>query len=297
MKFLGWLTLIFFLGLPVSARAAGGDHVQLETGEQIDGIIIYENSRAVVITTSGGNSLTIPRSRIAHIQHANANGRSPASDGSTSSPATADSVAPTASITPTGTSEPTLPASPSGSEKPIYRFNLGPLLGMTFSNASLSPDTSTSERLGLLAGAFFEASLGKSFFLEPELMFGQLGYTYVFAGDADSFRYDALRVPILLEYKTDINERLRLVLLGGPSFAFRTSSSELHDGVTTDLSGTTNSVAFGLDVGVGLECPIKPTVVLFVEARHSFGLTDLSKTTPSIRTDDDEALAGLRLGL
>ncbi len=133
-------------------------------------------------------------------------------------------------------------------------------------------------------------------YLQSELLLSQLGYRN---GDT-VYKYNFVKIPILIKYRHLLNESFSLVGMAGPSLGFRSESKSELAGVSTDLKSTTKSTIIGADLGCGTEYLFSPNLEFFFNVRYSMQLNNLDTTigaTTSVKLRQFSFLTGFLFAL
>jgi len=265
MKFTVFLVLMF----GVSIGCLGSEEViTLKSGRQISGIVVDETPQYIEVSTHDGATYKLEKNKI--------KGR-----GTTDRTPSATQF----STTTTGS-------------RSIGSVRMGPQMGLSESDVSFSPSTSTSIRYGLVAGAHIEAKVGERFWLRPELVYNQGGYVVNLVGAETTFRYDVLKIPIYLKYEIPSSQSYYFSLFSGPAIGLRVKAESTTAGVATDLEPTTESVAWMWDLGGGMDYRVSPVAALFFNLRFSVGLNNLSKVAATtVKNFDLQGIGGVSFAL
>ena len=183
----------------------------------------------------------------------------------------------------------------------IKKQSFGIKTGMNFANTSnsLAPLGSTTTysdpktKIGLLLGVFSQFQLSQGLRLQPELMYsaegsiidGKLGANNTMVTVFRN-RINYLNIPLMLQFTKGSGFYAEV----GPQLGFRLSAKYKFENPTTtgggqtsvtDMKNTTKGTAFSLGAGVGYELPSGIGLGL----RYMFGLTDISTTSTSIKSN------------
>ena len=143
-------------------------------------------------------------------------------------------------------------------------------------------------RAGFSYGIFMTYGFGRSFALQPELLFVMKGSKYVNGSGSDAYRetmsLEYVELPILAKFYLPLSRAFRTHIFAGP-----TPALNIRAGVDARFAGESqqetldNVMGFdlGLAAGAGIEVPIWRGRIT-VEVRYTAGLTTLSK-----EPDDD----------
>ncbi|MBY0370206.1 PorT family protein [bacterium] len=154
-----------------------------------------------------------------------------------------------------------------------YKGWIGTHVGLGLSNASVSQPS--TQRAGLMAGAFYEAPLLPGFlYFQPEVNFTQKGAFNTFFSAGDGVRFNYLEVPMLAKIKFMI-PRVRPFALGGFSLGYMIGSSSANGTALSSLNPF--EAAFVVGAGVSFEMGDGPdSMQLNFSARYSQGLTPVA---------------------
>ena len=144
--------------------------------------------------------------------------------------------------------------------------NLATLSGFNDANGS------TSQRTGLVAGAFVTFGLMPMIAIQPEVLFSMQGTkfhvgTSGVSTDATA-KLDYVQVPVLLRIGNSGKDGASLYGIVGPTFGLLLSAKQNGDDIKSQL----NNTDMGLVVGAGVSLSR-----FLAEGRYTYGLTDLNK--------------------
>ncbi|MDR0231702.1 MAG: PorT family protein [Dysgonamonadaceae bacterium] len=101
----------------------------------------------------------------------------------------------------------------------------GDLVGALEGMGAEVGDFSTSYKPGFHLGVVAQIELG-SLFLQPELLFSQMGVTGKLEGESENLNLNYLQLPIYVGYKKSVGVGLDLLLGAGPYLGYGISGSE-----------------------------------------------------------------------
>ncbi len=167
-----------------------------------------------------------------------------------------------------------------------------------------------NRRSGVGGGGSLAVDLTRNLAFAPELLWLRKGSTFTstnvsFGGfDFGNIRtgidLDYVEVPLLLRLQTGAPGSARLMLVGGPTVAFKVSEKLTTDGLLDTHLDTNEFETFdyGVAVGAGLRLPAGGLNWTF-EARYEQGLADASKLPfgPDLKNGSVQALVGLEFPL
>ena len=169
----------------------------------------------------------------------------------------------------------------------------------TFSNLMLDPEATQQLKIGFHGGVIMELS-GKTFAVQPEILFSQLGSKITFpastTGEAGSLSstINTITVPILLKGKFG-GGNMKFFVNAGPygSYAFNASAIGIEGGVTVidfkdkDLyNGSEGRIGYGVIGGAGVELGLGAAKLL-IEGRYMMGLGDNAKKVAGSTSSDN----------
>ncbi len=162
------------------------------------------------------------------------------------------------------------------------QFELGVFGGINIASFNVkNEDDKVSSRTLWNVGVVGEYKLNNQFSIKAEPMFLKKGGILEKSNNNPELTFDQsyLELPIMLKFS--MGEKNKVFLITGPTVGI-TLSSELEgdvDGIIfkADLKDLTESVDFGLGIGGGFSFDIYPGT-LFLQAKYTFGFTNLSKT-------------------
>ncbi len=173
-------------------------------------------------------------------------------------------------------------------------WSVGALAGMDVASTKNSWTEGTlAATHGFTGGATSLYKFTDTFALQMEAIYTQKGYLNRPLGT--TYNYNYLAIPMLAHL--NIPNIHHAYLLVGPEFDIRLSSSSQTGGASTTIN-TIPSLDASLDFGVGAETMLCKNFSGFVEARVTFGLTNLApQTTSSQKNRAWDFLVGSRFSL
>jgi hypothetical protein len=155
---------------------------------------------------------------------------------------------------------------------PSSRYGFGVLGGMNSSDL-YNPDFVVELREELSGGLFVERRLGGRFGVLLEAAYAPKGATL---GDR-TLAMDYVEVPLLLTFSASEKGRNRYLFLLGPSMdvKVRTQLEGLPEEQQDYLSDFVRGSAFNVVVGAKVEYGVGKKGALVIEARYSYGLTEV----------------------
>jgi opacity protein-like surface antigen len=284
--------LLFVTLITLASSLIANDLLVVRGGREIHGRVLEENQTHVTFYTDYGKKIQIHKSRISVIVRngevltvnppvGNIVGIKVESD---ISPEQSNSTRVPSNTSETMSNEPVTYApnqksrniasgvvSEHISEEP-WNIKAGVILGLTQSKAS--GEKNTTNRSGAEGGVVAEIPFLGALHLQSELLLSQAGYQ-----DGDTvFKYNYVKIPVLLKYRHSLNDRFSVIGMAGPSLGFRTDAKSELAGVSTDMKSTTKSTIAGWDMGLGAEYTLSSKISLFANARYSMQLNNLDTT-------------------
>jgi hypothetical protein len=148
------------------------------------------------------------------------------------------------------------------------------------------PDFDSSTRTGIVAGAFVSFGLTDMFYLQPEVLFSQKGFSQEESGADLTAELDYFQIPVLLKAVFPIEDSpIRPGVYAGGAISFESScevSGEM-DGVSVsadcdagDLELEREKTDFGVVFGAEVQYDAGSFTIL-LDGRYDLGLRDLDK--------------------
>ncbi len=171
--------------------------------------------------------------------------------------------------------------------------------GVNLADVALDADgaaPSFDSRIGLVAGAFVTLPITSWIELQPEVLYSGKGARLEQEGIESKLVLDYLEVPVLARVSGNAFGTTRYYVVAGPTAGFRMRAKTRTEfsGATEelDISEDVERFDFGIAAGGGLQFGS-----LLVDARYTFGLTDIDKDTTDSVTIKNRVLsltAGIR---
>jgi hypothetical protein len=150
------------------------------------------------------------------------------------------------------------------------KFNLGVEGGANFANfigSSVSANSLTGSRLGLVGGGFLELNFGNSFAIRPELLYSQKGGKDT---SNNTYQLDYVEVPVLVKLSLG-TPGINPGILLGPSFSWNTVAqvASSNGGASQAIQNVDTS-----DIGfiIGAELDIDK---FFATGRYELGFNNI----------------------
>ena len=146
------------------------------------------------------------------------------------------------------------------------------------SNTSTAVDTKM--KTGLYAGVTATFPITESYSIKPELVYNQMGAKtdlYDFGGIigqvSTTTKLDYLSLPIMLQYNLPSN----LYLEVGPEFSYMLSANQSLNTIITPSTNINMDYLNRFNVGAGVGAGLKINENLGINARYTFGLTQITQ--------------------
>jgi hypothetical protein len=186
------------------------------------------------------------------------------------------------------------------------KIALGLRAGVNIANVSLDPGldggNTKSARMGFLFGGIFEYAINNMIALQAQPAYCQRGYklesTEFIPTLTGTIKLDYIEVPVLVKLTFGSTE-FKPYVFAGPNIAMLLSAkSKVEMGGQSqenDFKDNVKSTDLGLDVGAGVSYWLKADMGLYLDARYSLGLTNLSKDSSegTAKSGDIKICAGL----
>jgi hypothetical protein len=143
------------------------------------------------------------------------------------------------------------------------QIKFGAKAGANFANVSGSDAEGNKMKVDFNAGGLVNISLGKSFGLQPEVVYSGQGYK----ADGGDFNTSYINVPLLAQY-----HHAGFYGETGPQIGFLMSAKVKSNGISVDVKDQLKSTDFSWAFGVGY----RHESGLGFGARYNLGLTDLA---------------------
>lgn len=150
------------------------------------------------------------------------------------------------------------------------------------------PNSSTSQRTGVVGGVFLTFGLAPMIALQPEVLFSMQGTkfhvgTSGVSTDATA-KLDYIQVPVLLRIGNSSKAGASLYGVVGPTFGRLLRANQNGEDIKSQL----NSTDMGLVVGAGVSLSR-----FLVEGRYTYGLKDLNKVTDPSGSNQNRVISVL----
>ncbi len=149
-------------------------------------------------------------------------------------------------------------------------------------NGGNKMDTKIGFHAGVLAHIHAKHS---NWGIQPEVMYSLEGAKQTVAGIKTDYNMGYINVPVLVQYMFDNGFRIE----AGPQIGFLMNAKNTTGSIKTDAKDNYKSTAFSIPVGVGY----LTRSGLGFDARYSFGISDLNKTSSSSKLHGNNFQFGL----
>jgi hypothetical protein len=177
------------------------------------------------------------------------------------------------------------------------RIRFGASAGLSFSNAALEPNSSSSGKTGVKAGVLAETPLIPGFlYFQPEFNFVQKGAENDHFGAVIATRLNYLELPLLAKVRINL-PRIRPFALAGPSLSYLLNASG-ENGAAKVVTENFSTVDVSMNLGAGLSFQISDDVdsseVVF-GMRYGFVLNDVDSGAGSWKSSTFQLTLGILL--
>jgi opacity protein-like surface antigen len=176
--------------------------------------------------------------------------------------------------------------------------------------ANLTSDVPTvgdvyDSRTGYAAGLAFQYNFPKLFSFRTGIMYELKGAAFPVpdtSNPAETVEWletmDYLTVPLLL--RATFGDQINFFVNGGPYWALLLkrvqvleTASSYYSGQEIDLTDDTKNTEWGISIGAGAAVVLNERLVISLEARGNFGMTDIAPQTYMLKTRTYLLLAGV----
>ncbi|QHT68589.1 PorT family protein [Rhodocytophaga rosea] len=166
-------------------------------------------------------------------------------------------------------------------------LSIAPRVGVNISD--FNGDVANNNiQLGFSGGAMLTYSVVNTFGISVEALYSQKGAKFenaAYGSERMNFnrRINYIEVPVLARYFLNKNGDFRPNLFIGPDFGFKLSAKDANRELTSgtarpdvDISNAINPVDVGITGGIGLNFSVIESMRFLIDARYTYGLTDIS---------------------
>jgi hypothetical protein len=177
-------------------------------------------------------------------------------------------------------------------------WSIGPELGVNFAKFGNDGDD-TDYNTGLVLGGFLTYSIRNTHAFTAKVLFSQKGAKSADGETKSHLNY--VEVPVVLRVFFNRDGAVRPNVFVGPSFGFLTGvKGKVGDGDYEDVPNyedTYDNFDLGLGVGLGLNCRVANEMYFIIDARYTYGLSDIAKASIDVNNQAIAVSAGLSFGL
>lgn len=177
-------------------------------------------------------------------------------------------------------------------------WSIGPELGGSFSKHGKDGDES-DYKLGLVGGGFVTYSIEDTWAFTAKVLFSQKGAQSDDGNYKEQLNY--VEIPTLARIFFNREGTVRPNVFLGPSFGFLTGAKvKVDDGDYEDVEDFKDSYEtfdLGLAMGLGLNIRVANEMYLIIDARYTYGLTDISVGSANVNNQAVAVSAGLSFGI
>jgi outer membrane protein W len=178
-------------------------------------------------------------------------------------------------------------------------WSIGPELGVNFSK--YGKDASSNDmKTGVVAGVHLTYSIVNTFGITAKALLAQKGAQYTSGGTTTKQTLNYLEIPVVGRFFLNKEGSFRPNLFIGPSFGFlmggtnKTGSGEAVK--ISNYKDVYNTFDFGLTGGLGLNFEIANETRLLLDARYTYGLSDITKASGNANNLPITVTAGVSFG-
>ncbi len=189
-------------------------------------------------------------------------------------------------------------------------WSIGPEVGVNFSKLGRDADDS-DYKAGLLAGGFVTYSIRNTYGFTVKVLYSQKGAAYSdeFLGEDIDFktRLNYIEIPVLARVFFNREGTIRPNVFLGPTFGFMTGAQikvddedyENYEDVfdVNDYKDVYNTFDLGLAAGLGLNIKVGDEMYFIIDARYTYGLSDIAKGGSETNNQAVAVSAGLSFGI
>lgn len=183
-------------------------------------------------------------------------------------------------------------------------WSIGPEVGVNFSKLGRDADES-DYNTGLLAGGFVTYSIRNTYAFTAKILYSQKGASGdgFFDGEDDDAKLhlNYIEIPVLARAFFNREGTVRPNVFLGPSFGFLTGAKgKIGDGDYESIDNyddTFNSFDFGVAAGLGLNIKVGEEMYFIVDARYTYGFSDITVGSGNVNNQAVAVSAGLSFGI
>lgn len=175
-------------------------------------------------------------------------------------------------------------------------WSIGPEIGVNLSKYGMDANSNT-RRTGITGGVFVTYSVINTFGLTAKVLYSEKGA--VIADREEILTY--IEVPLTGRFFINKSGKFRPNFIMGPSFGFlRGVSTRLGDDEPVkvrEFEKSYNTFDIGATAGLGLNYLVLQHTRVLLDARYTYGLTDLTKAPGQINNETISITFGVSFGI
>lgn len=179
-------------------------------------------------------------------------------------------------------------------------WSVGPELGLNFSKFGKDADY-TDYNAGLLAGGFVTYSITNTYAFTAKVLFSQKGAADNEGSFDNKVHLNYVEIPVLARIFFNREGTVRPNVFLGPSFGFLNGASvKIDDGdyeKLDDYKDSYNTFDLGISAGLGVNVRVANEMYLIIDARYTYGLSDVSVSNSDVNNQAVAISAGLSFGI
>ncbi len=180
-------------------------------------------------------------------------------------------------------------------------WSFGPEVGVNFSKHGMDLKDDTDYKSGLLAGAFLTYSIQNTYGFTLKVLYSQKGASFDVDDETGKSQLNYIEIPVLARIFFNREGTVRPNVFLGPSFGFLTGvKGKVGSGDYETLDNykdSYNTFDLGIAAGLGLNIKVGEEMYFIVDARYTYGLTDISKGDGDVNNQAVAVSAGLSFGI
>lgn len=172
--------------------------------------------------------------------------------------------------------------------------------GINLANLSITPTFNTNSKTGFMVGGFADIGVSRVVSIKPSVRYISKGFSQQGTGFSYSQTYSYIEMPLLIKAKLPL-QHVKPYIEVGPTLGIQLSASselQLNGQVENlDQGAFFSAIDFGLYFGSGAEFRVSPGIDIFSGFGYSLGLTNISKTTTSAKTNGFQITTGVKFDI
>ena len=176
-------------------------------------------------------------------------------------------------------------------------WSIGPEAGITSSSFGMDAPANDS-KVGAVGGLFLTYSILNTFAVTTKFLYYQKGGYFSSSDTKQTVSY--FEVPIVGRFFLNKSGNFRPNIFVGPSFAFLTGASQKVGSGESVKYNNYKDIYNGLDVGVtggiGFNFRILNETYFIIDARYTYGLSDITKANGNVSNNSLGVTAGISFG-